>query len=581
VLKGTFGDWERPFPDLRALVRSDAFEVLATGSLPLNRDIDVALQADLQRAELVSLPLALVFLLLVFGGVVAALLTLGVGVVVIVGGLGATYALARAGDVSQYALNIVTLIGLGVAIDYSLFVVSRFREELARGGTVEEAVAGSLATAGRAVAFSGLTVAIGLSGMLFFPGTFLVSLGVSGALVVAIAVVYALTFLPALLAIIGPRVDAWRLPLPRGAGTRGLWHALATEVMRRPLLFLAPTVAAIALAATPFLEIRLATGDASILPPTVESRRGYDILVNEFPGQDQSVIVVVARFPEGEPMSAAHRAALEDLRSRLAAFPDVVRVDTSPTTGPHIALLLVRTSKPATSDAARDLVRAVRAEPLSGGEVLVTGQTASDMDGIGYLLEHLPVAIGFVTATTAIALLLLLGSIVLPLKALAMNALSISASFGALVWVFQQGHLATLMNFTPQSIEPTLPVIMFCIVFGLSMDYEVFLLSRIQEEYRRTGDNTAAVAIGLERSGRLITGAAAIMVAVFIAFALADVIIVKSIGVGMTIAVIVDATLIRALVVPATMRLLGRANWWAPGPLARFGMRLEPSAVET
>ena len=576
TVKGSTTEAEGFFSELRALVRTDTFDVLATGNIPLNGDIDTTLNRDLQRAELVSLPLAFVLLLLVFGSAAAALLTLGVGALVIVAGLGATFALARATDVSQYALNIVTLIGLGVAIDYSLFIVSRFREELARGRNVEDAVAISLATAGRAIFFSGITVAIGLAGMLFYPGTFLVSLGVTGSLVVAAAVLYALTFLPALLSIFGARVGAWRLPLPRGRTGTGVWHSIATTVMRRPLQVLVPTVALIAIAASPFVQLRLASADATILPPSIESRRGYDVLVNEFPGQDQSTITVVARFPD-DPLN--HRPALDDLRSRLAALSNVLRVDMplSPT-GPHIALLSVRTASTAQSDEARAIVRAARTQTLDGGTVLVTGGTAFDVDTVDYLVERTPIAIGFVTLTTMLALFLLLGSLVLPLKAVAMNALSVSASFGALVWIIQQGHLANVLNFTPQSIEPSLPVIMFCIMFGLSMDYEVFLLSRIQEEYRRTGDNVAAVAMGLERSGRLITGAAAIMVGVFVAFALADVVIIKSVGIGLTIAVLLDATLVRALVVPATMRLLGRANWWAPWRLGG-GLHLESAGA--
>jgi RND superfamily putative drug exporter len=578
TVKGTTTEAEAFFPELRALVRSDAFDVVATGNIPLNGDIDAALDRDLQRAELVSLPLAFILLLLVFGSAAAGLLTLGVGVIVIVAGLGATFALARASDVSQYALNIVTLIGLGVAIDYSLFIVSRFREELARGAGVEEAVGNSIATAGRAILFSGITVAIGLAGMLFYPGTFLVSLGLSGSLVVAAAVVYALTLLPALLSILGPRVGAWRIPLPRGRQGAGLWHSIATAVMRRPLLVLLPTVALIAIAASPFVQLRLATADATILPPNIESRRGYDMLVNEFPGQDQSTITVVARFAD-DPLT--HRAALEGLSSRIAALPNVLRVDmplTSTTTSPHITILSVRTARTAQSDEARAIVRSIRGETIAGGEILVTGNTAFDLDAVVYLVERTPIAIGFVTVTTMLALFLLLGSVVLPLKAVAMNALSVSASFGALVWIIQQGHLANVLNFTPQSIEPSLPVIMFCIMFGLSMDYEVLLLSRIQEEYRRTGDNTASVAAGLERSGRLITGAAAIMVGVFLAFALADVVIIKSVGLGLTIAVLLDATLVRALVVPATMRLLGRANWWRPRWLGP-GLRLERASA--
>jgi RND superfamily putative drug exporter len=415
--------------------------------------------------------------------------------------------------------------------------------------------------------------------MLFYPGTFIVSLGVSGSLVVAVAVLYALTLLPALLAILGARVGAWRVPLPR-TSERGVWRGIADAVMRRPVLVLVPTVAAIALAASPFGQLRLASADARILPPNVESRRGYDLLTGEFPGQDQSAITIVARFPD-DPLAAPHRTALEDLRARVAALPGVLRVDmplAPQTSGPHITVLNARTALGAGSDEARTLVRDIRRMTLPGGELLVTGETAFDVDAIDYLVERTPLALAFVTLTTMLALFVLLGSFVLPLKAVLMNALSVSASFGALVWIIQQGHFADVLNFTPQSIEPSLPVIMFCIMFGLSMDYEVLLLSRIQEEYRRTRDNTTAVAHGLERSGRLITGAAAIMVGVFLAFALADVVVIKSVGLGLTIAVLLDATIVRALVVPATMRLLGRANWWGPRWLGG-GMRLEPAAA--
>lgn len=601
-LKDTTGVAIAYFPELRALVRSDSLEVLATGNVPLSRDIDLGLEADLQRAELVSLPAALILLLIVFASIAASLLTLGVGVLVIVGGLAATFFLARHGDVSQYAPNIVTLVGLGVAIDYSLFIVSRFREQLARGNAVGDAVAKAVGTAGRAVAFSGLTVAIGLSGMLFYPGTFVVSLGVAGSLVVAAALFYGLTFLPALLAILGPRVNAWRVPLPSLPGTAGLWHAIAMAVMRRPVAVLVPTLAFVLLAGSPFLQLRLAASDVAVLPPSYESRRAFEIVLDEFPGQDQSRITVVAHFPEGRPLSRENVGTLYDLSRRLAALPDVLRVegpldldprldragyqalyaqpaDALPTAvsasvrrsvGEHIAVLGVLTQRRANTDEARAIVQAIRADALPNGRILVTGATALDMDGIEYLVRHTPLAVGFVMLTTYIVLFFLLGSVVLPLKAIVMNVLSISASFGALVWVFQQGHLAGVLNFSPQSIEPSLPIIMFCLIFGLSMDYEVLLLSRIQEEYARTGDNAHAVAEGLERSGRLITGAAAIMIAVFSAFALADVAIIKAVGLGLGIAVALDATLVRAVIVPATMRLLGDWNWWAPPPLARL-----------
>src|SRR6185503_18511365 len=539
---------EAYFEDLRALIRSDSLTILATGGLPINRDFDVILDRDLQRAELVSLPVALIFMLIVFGTVIGALVPLGVGVLAIVGGLGGVFLLTRFTDVSTYALNIVTLIGLGTSIDYSLFVVARFREELAAGASREDALARSMATAGRAVVFSGLTVAIGLSGLLFFEGTFLASLGLAGAIVVAVAVVYALTFLPALLAILGPRVNAWRLPFPRRAQTgSGLWHAIATAVMRRPLLVLVPTVAFVLAAGSPFLHIRLANADTTALPPQSESRRGYDMLVRDFPGQEQAAFPIVLYFADGEPLRSGRDAEVFALSRKVAALPDVLRLEApfddagrvlpaAAVTGPHIVVMRVITARPASSDEARDLVRAIRALPdPAGGEVLISGQTAFDLDTIDFIATH-----------------------------------AVRASFGAMVWVFVEGHFSQLMNFTPQALDPTVPVILFCIVFGLSMDYEVLLLSRIQEEYKRTGDNTHAVAEGLERSGRLITAAAAIMVAVFTGFALADVVIIKSIGLGMAVAVALDATLVRALIVPAAMRLLGDLNWWAPAPIARL-----------
>ncbi len=590
---------DRYWESLRTTVRSDTLRVMATGNLPINHDINQTLNADLQRAEYVSLPVALLLLLLVFGTVVGALIPIGVGVLAIAGGIGGVFALSHVTTVSPYSLNIVTLIGLGTAIDYSLFIVARFREELAHGASREDALARAMGTAGRAVVFSGVTVAIGLSGMLFFEGTFLSSLGVAGAIVVAVAVLYALTFLPALLAILGPRVNAWRVPLgplggPSGRGTSvsGFWHTLATSVMRRPLLVLIPTVAFVLFVGSPFLQLRLANADTETLPPQAESRRGYDALVAKYPGQEQSTITVVVDWRDGDPRSADATAYLmglvalyEQPTNVLKQQLNVLRVN-PPVYGTHIAALGVVISKPASSDEARQLVRTIRGQtPIvmmgapAGGELLVTGQTAFDLDTIDFIARHSVTAIAFVITMTLLALFLLLRSIVLPIKAVVMNLFSIAASFGALVWIFEQGHFSTLLNFTPQSLDPTVPVILFCIVFGLSMDYEVLLLSRIQEEYQRTGDNTQAVAEGLERSGRLITAAALIMVAVFVGFALADVVIIKSVGVGMAVAVALDATLVRALIVPATMRLLGRANWWAPSFIARRVARIAPETI--
>jgi putative drug exporter of the RND superfamily len=587
--------------------------VVATGQVPINRAFNNTLENDLQRAEYVALPITLLLLILIFAAIVAALLPLGVGLLAIVGGFGGTVFLAHFTDVSQYATNVVTLIGLGVAIDYSLFIVNRFRDELAAGATREEAIATSMSTAGRAITFSGITVAIGLSAMVFFQGTFLASMGAAGAIVVAIAVFYGLTFLPAALSVLGSRVDWWPewlkrlLPLlgRRNVAGTGVWHSMALWVMRRPLAVLVPALVILFLAGTPFVQLRLAQGGVDQLPPSDQARQGYDTLVKDFPGQDQTSIEAVVYYPSSDPLTADHVGAIYGLSHRLASMPNVLRVESivddpsltqadyqrlysgpreslpatlqqalTVRTGSHIALLNVVTNKPPTSDEARAIVKAVRAEHVAGGQVLATGETAFDLDGVNFILDRTPIAIGSVILVTYIVLFLLTGSVVLPLKAVLTNLFSISASFGALVWIFQEGHLSQQLGFTAQSIDPSVPVILFSIVFGMSMDYEVLLISRIQEEYRRTGDNQAGVAMGLEKSGRLITGAAAIMVAVFLAFGLSNFVIIKAIGIGLAVAIAIDATIVRILIVPAVMRILGRANWWAPRPLAWLHRRI-------
>ena len=598
------------YTDLRAKVRSSVIDVQATGVLAINNGFNAVLQDDLHRAEYVALPLALILLVFVFGTVVAAFVPLGVGALAVMSGVAGMYLLAHVTSVSVYALNVVTLIGLGVAIDYSLFVTSRFREELRRTGNTRDALAIAMATSGRAVTFSGITVAIGLSGMLFYEGTFLPSMGYSGAVVVASAVFYGLTFLPALLALLGTRLEVMKLPfLQPDTSGRGWWHTIATSVMARPFLVLVPVVAVILLAGSPFLHLRLASSDVSTLPTHEESRAAYDKLLNDFPGAGQNHIQVVVNYASGDPLSSDRTTRLADLAQRIALLPHVVKVNSAvssfdpralglpdyptlyalprdkmpaplqallkSTVGQHIFLFDVESSAALYSDEARELVRQIRAiAPPPDGELLVTGFTAIDLDTVNFIVSHTPSAVAFVMIATIVVLFLLLGSVVLPLKAVVMNLLSISASFGALVFVFQDGHFANLLGFQPSPIDPSTPVIMFCIVFGLSMDYEVLLLSRIQEEYRKTGDNSHAVAEGLEKSGRLITGAAAIMVGVFAAFGLAEILLIKAIGLGMALAVAIDATLVRALVVPATMRLLGRVNWWAPPPLARLYRRL-------
>jgi putative drug exporter of the RND superfamily len=554
---------------LRAAVQPSGLTVVGTGNVPINRDFSATLESDLSRAETVTLPVTLILLLIIFGTVVAAGLPLAIGICTIVGGLAGTYLLSRVTDVSQYALNIVTLIGLAVAIDYSLFIVNRFRDELAAGKSRPDALATTMATAGRAITFSGLAVAVGLSAMLFYQGTFLASLGAAGAIVVAVAVFYGLTFLPALLAVLGPRVNRLSIPIVgrRPTSGRGAWHRMATWVMRRPIVVLVPALGLLVLAGTPFLHLRLANASVDQLPSRLESRQGYDTLIQSFPGQDQTVFNVVVNYANGSPTTDPRVLDQADLRQRLATIPGVLRVN-PPQVGAHIVLLDVVSNQPASSDGARTILRAIRAESIGdGGQLLVSGDTAFDVDVIDFIIATTPLAVGFVVLVTYLILFLLTGSLVLPLKAVVLNLLSISASFGALVWIFQDGHLSQQLGFTAQSIDPSVPVILFAIVFGMSMDYEVLLISRIQEEYLRTRDNRHAIAEGLERSGRLITGAAAIMVAVFLAFGLAEVVLIKSIGIGLAIAVALDATIARVLIVPAVMRLMGDFNWWAPAPL--------------
>ena len=601
-------------------VRPGSLSMVATGQVPVNDAFNTTIEQDLQRAELVALPITLLLLVLIFAAFFAALIPLGVGVLAIVGGVGGTLFLAHFTDVSQYALNVVTLIGLGVAIDYSLFIVNRFRDELAAGRSREDAIAIAMSTAGRAITFSGITVAIGLSAMLFYQGTFLASMGAAGAIVVAIAVLYGLTFLPALLSVLGGAVNVRILYSSLGRlGIRpewwpkherkeggGAWHSMALWVMRRPVLVLVPALAFLVVLGTPFLQLRLAQGGVDQLPPTDVSRQGYDTILRDFPGQDNTQIEAAVYYPDSSPFTADRIGDIYDLSRRLAAEPNVLRVEsivnvdpsltraeyqrlyTGPRsslppalqqavsigTGQHIVLFNILTSKSFSSDEARAIVRDARAEHVTDGQVLVTGETAFDLDVVNFILSRTPVAVGTVILITYVVLFMLTGSVVLPLKAVLTNLFSISASFGAMVFLFQQGHLSGLLGFTAQSIDPSIPVILFSIVFGMSMDYEVLLISRIQEEYRRTGDNQAGIAFGLERSGRLITGAAAIMCAVFLAFGLAGVVIIKAIGIGLAIAIAIDATIVRILIVPAVMRLLGRANWWAPRPLSWLHRRL-------
>ena len=616
--------------DLRELLApQDGLTWQLTGYGPITIDSAEQSERDLQRAEIVSLPIAAVILVLVFASVVAAGMPLLVAGLAIPSSMALVYAVAGVTEMSIFVLNIATMLGLALAIDYSLFIVSRYREELRRGRSVGEAVERAIATSGKAVAFSGIAVAIGLSGLLLFEAPALRSIGIGGALVVLCSVVYALTFLPAVLGMLGHRVNALSLRglLGRFRSVAGddaevsptsRWERVAFQVMRRPIAILVPTLLVLLFAGIPYLDLRQGVPGAEIYPPGVESRDAYLALQTEFAAGETTPIVILADV-EGSPTDVATIRALTDYAAELEALDLVDRVEgpfaiPDPATGQPlppeavaglyalpdgqrppgldtlrdlylrgstVRLDAISPLPPAQPDAT-DLIPVIRAiDPGSGITTQVGGSAATGHDFLVSQGERAPLAVGLTLFASGFILFLLFGSVILPLKAVLMTLLSISASFGALVWIFQEGNLSGILDFEPLGFTVAgIPIIMFSVLFGLSMDYEVLLLSRIQEAYRRTGDNTASVAEGLARTAGVITGAALIMVSVFAAFALAEVVTIKSVGVGMAIAVALDATIIRVLLVPATMRLMGRWNWWAPGPLARLTDRLGFSHVE-
>jgi RND superfamily putative drug exporter len=598
---------QRVLPAIEAALRPPPPEmrlVLAGGPV-FYADIERASSEDLQRGEIIAFPLALLALALVFGSLVSALTPIVIGGCSVIAILAGIFLLGRATDLSIFVLNLATMLGLGLAVDYALFVTSRFREELA-GRAVPDAVAVTVATAGRAIFFSGLTVLIGLSALIVFPFVFLRSVGIAGILVVFFSVLAALTLLPAVLGALGPRINALEIVRyrPGDPARPSLWRRLSLAVMARPWRFFLPTLAFVLLLGSPFRHVRLSSPDASILPPSVPSRQGYDLLVREFGAGELEPVALAVRAPAGGSIYApANVGALYDLAHALAADPRVARVDSIVTLDrrlglaqyqllygdpdaipdPYVrqvaprlargdtALLSVFLRAPAVSDEAKSLVRDLRATRPPGGLTLqVTGTTAGVIDVVDAMYRAFPLALLGIVVATYLILLVLLRSVVLPLKAIAMNALSLLASYGALVWVFQDGNLSGLLGFAPLGfVEASLPIIMFCTLFGVSMDYEVFLLSRIREAWVETGDNAQSVAAGLERSGRIITSAALIVVVVAGSFVTAQIVIIKALGLGVALAVLLDATLIRAILVPATMRLLGDWNWWLPGPLRR------------
>jgi RND superfamily putative drug exporter len=520
---------------------------------------------------------------------VAASLPLAVGGLAVLGTFLVLRLLTLLTPVSIFSLNLTTALGLGLAIDYSLFIVSRFREELRAGLEPNAAVARTLHTAGRTVLFSAFTVAVSLAALLVFPLYFLRSFAYAGIAVVMVAAVGAVVVLPALLAALGRNVDRWSLrrrPVP--ADGEGFWHGLATAVMRRPLPITLGVVGLLLLLGTPFLRVQFGLPDDRVLPAGASTHVVSDQIRRGFASREAAAISVVAPTASASP---GRGAEISRYAATLSSLPGAARVDA--VTGSWIAGRPVLPPGPASarfvaahgtwlsvvpaveplSPGGERLVRSVRAT-ASPFPVLVGGQSAELVDSKATLFRLVPVAGGIIALVTFTLLFLAFGSVVVPVKAIVLNLLSLTATFGAMVWIFQTGHLAGLLHFTPTGVLNTsMPILMFCIAFGLSMDYEVFLLSRIKEEHDSSGDNVRSVALGLERSGRIVTAAAVLLAVIFVSFATSGISFIKMFGIGLTMAVVMDATLIRGALVPAFMRLAGEANWWAPAPLRRLRER--------
>lgn len=582
-------------PQVRGAIHSPTLNVLVAGDGAVFGDIQRVSGDDLQKVETYTFPIALILLVTIFGTLVASSVPIIMGVFSVAPTLAILFAIGHAVDLSIFSLNVTSMIGLGVGIDYALFVVSRFREEI-HIRPVEDAVAIAIGSAGRAVLFSGVTVMIGLCGLLIFHSTALRSIGLGGSLVVLISVLAALTLLPALLSVLGTRIDSIPIVPWKRTGESRFWHALAVWVMRYPWPVIISVLTVVVVIAIPFKALHLNVPDATILPKTVPSRIGFDMLNQQF-RQQQDNPVVVAVHSNNDLLSPQSMGALYDYVHTLNRDPGIDASKTkSPVTlipngtraeylqvrhyltNPQVAAVVhtymgnnstiigLQPKHGQSGQAIERLIKRIRATPLGAGlQRYVGGYDAGVMDYLTNLYAQFPVSILFVVVVTYLVLMVLLRSVVLPLKAVLMNALSLLGAYGAVVWIFQQGHLSGLFNFSPTGyVDEVTPIIMFCTLFGLSMDYEVFLLSRIREQYLASNDNTASVARGLERTGRIITSAALILVVVAGSFAFTDIVLIKAVGLGLAFAILLDATLIRCLLVPATMRVLGQWNWWTP-----------------
>jgi RND superfamily putative drug exporter len=568
--------------------------VLPGGSAEVFAQTTKQAEKDLHVAEGLTAPLTFAALVVLFGGAVAALLPLGVALVALLGSFLLLTLVADLTQVSVFSLNLTTAMSLGLAIDYSLFIVSRYREELVAGNEIPLAISHALLTAGRTVIFSAGTIVVSLAALMVFPISYLRSFTYAGIVVVALACLGAVVVLPAVLAALGPRVGRGRtrgaqdMAVPNHAA--GFWYRQAHRVMHRPILYGVVVIALLLTLGAPFLHVRVGRVDDRVLSGSHSSRTVSQAIRDGFNGREASALSVVAA-PGTGPVPPA---VIDRYAASLSAVRSVSRVDAL--TGyyingnrvlpPNALSARFRPPNPAAgtwfsvvpsveplSPAGEALVHRLRADHAPF-RTLIGGDSARLVDTKRVIGARLPYALLLIALATFVLLFFMVGSLVVPVKAILLNILSLSATFGAMVWIFQYGHLSSLLDFTPTgTVDVFTPILMFCVAFGLSMDYEVFLLSRIKEEYDLTGDNEEAVAIGLQRTGRIVTGAALLLAIVFASFTTSQVQIVKLFGVGLTLAVLVDAFLIRATLVPAFMRLAGRANWWAPRALRRFHLR--------
>jgi RND superfamily putative drug exporter len=584
VLGSTKSDHDLSASELAGL-RSDTAnaDVTVGGDAAIGNDITNQVGKSLAVAEAIAVPIILALLVFAFGSVVAALLPLAIGLVAILGTFAELFVLGSITDVAIYSINLTTALGLALAIDYALLMVSRYREELARGHGPGEAVVRSVQTAGRTILFSGATVVAALAVLLIFPLYFLRSFAYAGIGVVLISMAAAVVVLPALLAVLGPRVNAGRLPWARNrhpSTAAPLWGRLADQVMRRPALIAIPVLGALLLVALPLRNVQFGTPDDRVLEASTQSRAAGDVLRDDFTGNTSTALNVVTDGGLG-------RAAVTAYATRLSDLSGVARVETSvatfvrgsavpdsanPTLGRPSAqrLSVVSTADPR-SDAAKNLVRTVRNLPGPDGvPVYVGGQTAELLDTTHAIGSRLLLAGLLIVLTTFVVLFLFTGSVLQPIRSLVLNAVTLAATAGLMVWIFQDGHLSGALHFTALPLDTSMLVLLFCIAFGLSMDYEVIVLSRIKELHDQGYDNRSAVTEGLTHSGRIVTTAAALIAVSFFAFGTATVSFLQLFGIGAGFAVIVDATLVRAVLVPACQRLLGGAAWYAPAPLRRL-----------